>query len=75
MTRLVEGIGVSTNGGGLQAAIEKAGASYFRRFGLPPTHVVLPADADPSRLRLWSLVVVQEAHYAGPVIVGRPTDG
>jgi hypothetical protein len=80
---LIEGIGVQVipgdkrrrpNAADIQKAIDMAGASYRRRFGVPPTHVALPADMTIvlSALNLYTL---SQAHPAqgGIVIVGRVT--
>lgn len=82
---LIEGIGVSIipgdkrrrpNAADVQKAIDMAGASYRRRFGVPPTHVALPED-NTIALSALKLYTLSQAHPAqgGIVIVGRPVDG
>lgn len=66
----VEGCGVCILQDDIQAAIEEAGRRYRAKFGVSPTHVSLPPQADPAGLKLWALNL---GHQAGPgmVVVGR----
>jgi hypothetical protein len=67
----IEGCGALIWNDEVQKAIERATATFGRRFGGMPTHVALPPNVDPSGLRLDSLNL---GHPSGPgvVIVGRP---
>lgn len=55
----------------IQAAIERAGERYRRIFGLPPTHVLLPAGVEIEALELWTLQVERGHAQPGCVVVGR----
>jgi hypothetical protein len=49
----------------VQAAIELAGERYRAIFGMPPTHVLLPAEVGPDSLQLWTLQVATGHSHAG----------
>ena len=73
----IEGICVQVNGD-VQAAIDQAGASYRRKFGVAPTHVSLPGWVEVGRLNLYTLRLARPtaagktwSKHTGTVIVGK----
>lgn len=81
MSDLIEGVSVQVNGS-TQDAIDQAGATYRRKFGVLPTHVSLPGWCDPNVLNLYTLNLARPTSagktwtkHAGTVIVGRVCDG
>jgi len=79
---VIEGIAVSIDKGGVQEAIDAAGASYHEKYGIPPTHVCLPGHIDRTGLNLYTLTLGTstrqgrtQTRHTGTVIVGRESDG
>jgi hypothetical protein len=78
---LLEGISIQVDGS-VQTAIDRAGASYRRKFGRAPTHVSLPGWIQPDAAMLFggalaigrptSASDVRPTRHRGTVIVGRP---
>jgi hypothetical protein len=74
---LIEGISVQVNGS-VQKAIDQAGATYRRKYGVAPTHVSLPGYIAPDALKLYTLKLGRNTcegrtrtRHSGTVIVGR----
>lgn len=76
MSVLIEGIGVQANNGDIQAAIERAGASYWQKHKRRPTHVSLPVGVDPAGLQLYTLSLARPTGGRSRlVVVGRAVNG
>ena len=68
----VEGCGVCILQDDIQAAIEEAGRRYRAKFGVSPTHVSLPPQADPAGLKLWALNLGHQAGEGSDQCVSDP---